>query len=345
MADITLGELAVRYGLTLRGDPARPIRHVSTLAGAGPNSIAFLANPRLTKALQGCRAGAVILHPDLEAASPVDCLLSRNPHAVFARIATELYPAMPVAPGVHPSAVIEAGAVVDPSAHIGAQCFVAAGARIGARVQLGPGCIVAAGAELAEDVRLVARVTVMERVQIGARSILHPGAVIGAEGFGYAPEGERWIAVPQVGTVRIGADVEIGANTTVDRGAIEDTVIAEGVKIDNLVQIGHNCTIGAHTAIAGCAGLAGSSHLGARCRVGGGVGIAGHLRICDDVTLTGFTLVVGDIHEPGVYSGGIPAEPAADWRRVVGRLKRIDGLARRVGELERQTAEDGGETT
>jgi len=122
-------------------------------------------------------------------------------------------------------------------------------------------------------------------------------------------------------------------------------VIAEGVKIDNLVQIGHNCTIGAHTAIAGCAGLAGSSHLGARCRVGGGVGIAGHLRICDDVTLTGFTLVVGDIREPGVYSGGIPAEPAADWRRIVGRLKRIDGLARRVGELERQTAEGGGETT
>jgi len=345
MADITLGELAVRYGLTLRGDPARRVDHVATLSGAGPGSVAFLANPKLADSLAGCRAGVVILTPALEADCPVDCLVGRNPHAAFARIAAELYPAMPVAPGVHPSAVIEEGAVVDATAHIGAQCFIGAGARIGARVHLGPGCIVAAGAELAEDVRLVARVTVLERVQIGARSILHPGSVIGAEGFGYAPEGERWIAVPQVGTVRIGADVEIGANTTVDRGAIEDTVIAEGVKIDNLVQIGHNCTIGAHTAIAGCAGLAGSSHLGARCRVGGGVGIAGHLRICDDVTLTGFTLVVGDIREPGVYSGGIPAEPAADWRRIVGRLKRIDGLARRVGELERHTAEGGGETT
>ena len=162
MADITLGELAVRYGLTLRGDPARRVDHVATLSGAGPGSVAFLANPKLADSLAGCRAGVVILTPALEADCPVDCLVGRNPHAAFARIAAELYPAMPVAPGVHPSAVIEEGAVVDATAHIGAQCFIGAGARIGARVQLGPGCIVAAGAELAEDVRLVARVTVLE---------------------------------------------------------------------------------------------------------------------------------------------------------------------------------------
>jgi UDP-3-O-[3-hydroxymyristoyl] glucosamine N-acyltransferase len=241
---------------------------------------------------------------------------------------------------VHPTAVVAADAVVHPSAHVGPQSVIGSRARIGARVVIGPGCVVGEDAVLDDDVRLVARVTVLERVEIGARSVLHPGSVVGSEGFGYAPEGRAWIHVPQVGTVRIGADVEIGANTTIDRGALGDTVIGEGVKIDNLVQIGHNCSIGAHSALAGCVGLAGSSHVGARCRLGGGVGLAGHLTLCDDVTVTGYTLVTGDIREPGVYSGGVPAEPAADWRRVVGRLKRIDSLARRVSALERGAVPD-----
>jgi len=145
--------------------------------------------------------------------------------------------------------------------------------------------------------------------------------------------------VPQLGTVRIGADVEIGANTTIDRGALEDTVIGEGVKIDNLVQIAHNCTIGAHTAIAACVGIAGSSHIGERCRLGGGVGLAGHLTICDDVTLTGFALVVSDIREPGVYSSGIPVEKISEWRKIVGRLKRIETLAKIVANLRKQNKE------
>ncbi|NBU25016.1 MAG: UDP-3-O-(3-hydroxymyristoyl)glucosamine N-acyltransferase [Gammaproteobacteria bacterium] len=342
MAQLTLGELAVRFGLALRGDPDRRVGSVATLESAAGDQVAFLANPKLVDRLAACRAGAVVLKPPLAASSPVDCLLADNPHAAFARIAAVLHPPTAAPPGVHASAVVADDAVIDASAHVGPQCVVGARARIGARAVLGPGCLVGEDAVIAEDVRLVARVTVLERVEIGARSILHPGAVIGSEGFGYAPEGAAWVHVPQVGTVRIGADVEIGANTTVDRGALGDTVIGEGVKIDNLVQIGHNCSIGAHSALAGCVGLAGSSHVGARCRLGGGVGLAGHLTICDDVTLTGFTLVTGDIREPGVYSGGVPAEPAADWRRVVGRLKRLDALARRVSALERGEGADGG---
>ena len=340
MAQVSLGELAVRFGLVLRGDPDRIVGSVATLDAAAADQIAFLADPRLADRLAGCRAGAVILHPASAAACPVDCLLVDNPHAAFARVAAVLHP-WPVAPaGVHRTAVVAADAVVHPSAHIGPQSVVGARARVGARAVVGPGCVVGEDAVLDDDVRLVARVTVLERVEIGARSVLHPGAVVGSEGFGYAPEGRTWIHVPQVGTVRIGADVEIGANTTIDRGALGDTVIGEGVKIDNLVQIGHNCSIGPHSALAGCVGLAGSSHVGARCRLGGGVGLAGHLTICDDVTVTGYTLVTGDIREPGVYSGGVPAEPAADWRRVVGRLKRIDSLARRVSALERVTTPD-----
>lgn len=340
MAHRSLGELAVRFGLALRGDPAREVGSVATLEAAAADQVAFLADPRLSERLAGCRAGAVILHPSSADACPVDCLIADNPHAAFARVAAELHP-LPAAPaGVHPTAVVADGAAVHPSAHVGPQSVIGARARIGARAVIGPGCVVGEDAVLAEDVRLVARVTVLERVEIGARSVLHPGAVVGSEGFGYAPEGGAWVHVPQVGTVRIGADVEIGANTTIDRGALGDTVIGEGVKIDNLVQIGHNCSIGPHSALAGCVGLAGSSHVGARCRLGGGVGLAGHLTLCDDVTVTGYTLVTGDIREPGVYSGGVPAEPAADWRRVVGRLKRIDSLARRVSALERGAIPD-----
>lgn len=326
---LSLGEIAVRFGLTLRGDPHTRIDHVGTLQGAGEGGIAFIAHPKLADQLASVQATALVLPEALAAQSPVQALISPNPHADFARIASLLHPPPAGLPGVHPSAVVDPTAQLDPSAHVGPQVVVGPHARIGARAYIGPGCVIAEQAVIGEDVRLVARVAVMERVTLGARCIVQPGAVIGAEGFGYAPEGERWIHVPQVGTVHIGADVEIGANTTIDRGALEDTVIAEGVKIDNLVQIGHNCTIGAHSALAGCVGLAGSSHIGARCRLGGGVGVAGHLRICDDVTLTGFTLVTSDIREPGFYSSGIPASPTAEWRRSVARLKRLDHAERR----------------
>ncbi|MBM4216772.1 MAG: UDP-3-O-(3-hydroxymyristoyl)glucosamine N-acyltransferase [Gammaproteobacteria bacterium] len=334
---VTLGELAVRFGLTLRGDPDRPIDHVGTLSGAGPRGLAFFSNPKLIDQLAAAQAGAIVLHPKMQEATPLDCLLASNPHASFARIATELHPPLAGPAGAHPSAVVAADAVIHPSAHIGPLAVVGARSRIGARTYVGPGCVIGEDVTLGDNVRLVARVTVLEGVRIGARSILHSGAVVGSEGFGYASEGERWIHVPQVGTVRIGEDVEVGANSTIDRGALEDTVIGDGVKIDNLVQIGHNCTIGAHTALAGCIGLAGSSHIGARCRLGGGVGVAGHLTICDDVTLMAMSFVTTDIREPGMYAGGsIPIESAADWRRIVGRLKRIDGLNRRVSDLERQ---------
>ena len=334
---VTLGELAVRFGLTLRGDPDRPIDHVGTLVGAGPRGLAFFSNPKLIDQLASAKAGAIVLHPKMQESTTLDCLLANNPHASFARIATELHPPLAGTAGAHPSAVVATDAIVDSSAHVGPQAVIGARSRIGARVYIGPGCVVGEDVTLGDDVRLVARVTVLEGVHIGARSILHPGSVVGSEGFGYAPEGERWIHVPQVGTVRIGEDVEVGANSTIDRGALEDTIIGDGVKIDNLVQIGHNCTIGAHTALAGCVGLAGSSHIGARCRIGGGVGVAGHLKICDDVTLMATSFVTTDIREPGVYAGGsIPIEAAADWRRIVGRLKRIDGLNRRVSDLERQ---------
>ena len=334
MVQVTLGQLAVRFGLELRGDPDAQVSGVETLTGAGPSHVAFLANPRLERELASTRAGVVILAPRLAGACPVACLVTGNPHAAFARVAEFFHPPKAHAPGVHPSAVVDASAVVHPTAHVGPLVVVGEHSRIGARAVVGPGCVIGDDVCLDEDVHLVARVTVHHGVLVGARALLHPGSIVGADGFGIAPEDGRWLRVPQVGSVRIGPDVEIGSNTTVDRGAIGDTVLEEGVKLDNQIQVGHNVRIGAHTVVAGCVGIAGSAIIGARCRIAGGVGIAGHLSICDDVVVSANSTVFNDIREPGVYSSGIPVEKAGDWRKVVGRLKRIDGLARRVASLE-----------
>jgi UDP-3-O-[3-hydroxymyristoyl] glucosamine N-acyltransferase len=236
---------------------------------------------------------------------------------------------------------VAADAQIDPSVHVGAHCVIGAGARIGPRCVIGPGCILEDGVVLGADVQLVARVTLCRTVQLGDRCVVQPGAVIGADGFGYAAEHGTWLKVPQVGSVTIGADVEIGANTTIDRGAIGDTIIEDGVKLDNQIQVGHNVVIGAHTAMAACVGVSGSTRIGKRCQIGGAVGIVGHLTICDDVAVTGFTMVSSSITEPGIYSSGIPASTAADWRRIVGRLRRIDGMAARLRALEQAAGAEG----
>ena len=337
---LRLAELAVRFGCELRGDPDATVERVAPLQDAAPGSLSFLANPRYRRHLAGTRATVVVLDAASADDCPVAALVARNPYATYARIAALLHPAQGFAPGRHPSAVVEPGASVDPSAWIGAQAFVAAGAAIGPRVFVGPGSMVLAGATIGEDCRLVARVTVCERVRLGRRCVLHPGAVIGADGFGYAPDDGGYVKVPQVGSVAIGDDVDVGANATIDRGALGDTVIADGVKIDNLVQVGHNVRIGEHTVVAACSGISGSTVIGRRCMLGGMVGVVGHLEICDDVAITGRTMVSSSIHRPGVYSSGFPADEAPRFRRNVARFHKLDELARRVRRLEKAAGGD-----
>jgi UDP-3-O-[3-hydroxymyristoyl] glucosamine N-acyltransferase len=332
---ISLGELAVRFGCELRGDPDARVERVATLAHADSSSLAFLANPRYRQQLASTAAAAVVLDAGSAAECATAALVCENPHATFARIAALLHPLPAAPPGTHPSAVIAPGARIDPSAHIGALSVVGEGAVVGARAFIGPHCLIDERSSIGEDARLTARVTVCRRVQIGARTVIQPGAVIGGDGFGFAQERGRWIKVPQTGTVLIGADVEIGANTTIDRGAIEDTVIEEGVKLDNLIMIAHNVRVGAHSALAASVGVSGSTSIGRRCMIGGQVGIGGHLTIADDVIITGCTMVSHSIARPGVYSGGIPLEEAHVWRRLVARFKRIDSLAARLKALER----------
>lgn len=331
---LTLGELAVRHGLRLRGDPDHRVSRVATLSDAGPEAVAFLANPKYRRQLASTRAGAVVLDPTLAGECPGAVLLSRNPYAAYARIAAELHPAPPFPVGVSAAAWVDPQAQVAPDAGIGPCAVVEEGARIGPRCYVGPGSFVGAGAELGADCRLVAHVTICQRVVLGQRVLVHPGAVIGADGFGLAREPEGWIKVPQTGAVRIGDDVEIGANTAIDRGAIEDTVIEEGVKLDNLIQVAHNVRIGAHTVIAACTGISGSTTIGRRCMIGGAVGIAGHLEIADDTVLTGMTMVSRSLRQPGVYSGALPTDDAARWRRNSARFRHLDELARRVKALE-----------
>jgi UDP-3-O-[3-hydroxymyristoyl] glucosamine N-acyltransferase len=333
---VSIGELAVQFGCELRGDPGVVVERVATLAAADERSVAFLANPRYRRELIGTRAGAVVLAAEAAAACPGAALVCGNPHATYARIAAVLHP-LPAGPaGIHPSAVVSPQARVDPSAHVGALSVIGADATVGARAFIGPQCLIGECAVVGEDVRLVGRVTLCRGVEVGARTVIQPGAVIGGDGFGFAQEQGRWIKVPQIGTVRVGCDVEIGANTTVDRGAIEDTVIEEGVKLDNLIQIGHNVRVGAHSALAACVGVSGSTSIGQRCMIGGQVGIGGHLTISDDVMITGCTMVSHSISSPGVYSGGIPFEDASTWRRLVGRFKRLESFAARLKALERR---------
>jgi UDP-3-O-[3-hydroxymyristoyl] glucosamine N-acyltransferase len=194
--------------------------------------------------------------------------------------------------------------------------------------------VVAEGVVIGADTRLLARVTLCSGTRIGARCILHPGAIVGADGFGNAREGQVWVKVPQVGGVLVGDDVEIGANTTIDRGALGDTLIEEGVRLDNQIQIGHNVSVGAHTAIAACTGIAGSTRIGRRCMIGGGTGIGGQLVLGDDIVIAGFGMVTRSIDKPGLYSSVVPVEEARLWRRIVGRIKRLDLMAARIRKLE-----------
>jgi UDP-3-O-[3-hydroxymyristoyl] glucosamine N-acyltransferase len=297
---------------------------VATLSRAGTGSLSFLANSRYRKQLETTQATAVLLTAEDAAHCPVAALVDPNPYLAYARIAALIHPQIAPTPGVHPSAVVASGARVAASAAIGPLAVIEADAEIGERVWIGPGCIVQRGASIGADSSLLSRVNLYPGVSLGRRCILHAGAVIGADGFGFAPNDGTWVKVPQVGSVRIGDDVEIGANTTIDRGAIDDTVVENGVKLDNQIQVGHNVIIGAHTAIAACTGISGSTVIGQRCMIGGMVGFAGHLSIADDVVVTGCSLVSASIKKSGSYSSGMPTVETKLWRRMVAHLRRLD---------------------
>ncbi|MBP6750476.1 MAG: UDP-3-O-(3-hydroxymyristoyl)glucosamine N-acyltransferase [Xanthomonadaceae bacterium] len=327
----TVADLAARFELEARGDASRTIEGVATLARAEPTQLAFLANPRYRSQLDTCRAAAVVMRADDADGYAGTALIAKDPYAAFAKIAALFEAREPASPGVHPMAAIDSTAEISPQASIGAFVSIGARSRIEAGAAIGPGCVIGEDCVVGEDSELVAHVTLVRRVRLGKRVLIHPGAVLGADGFGIAMEHGRWLKVPQLGGVRVGDDCEIGANTTIDRGAMDDTVLEEDVRLDNQIQIGHNARIGAHTAMAGCSAVAGSATIGRYCLIGGGAGVLGHLEICDRVVITAMSLVTSAIREPGEYSSGTPLMDNRSWRKNAARFKHLDALARQLG--------------
>ena len=341
MADVALGEISDRLGGELIGDAATRIAVIGPLDSATPSTISFLANPQYARQLASSQAGCVIVAPAYREAALARgaTIVTPDPYLYFARLtqwwAERTRPARVA--GVHATAQVDATADVAADATIGPFAVIESGASIGAGVSVGAHSFVGRDCRIGAGTRLGPRVTLMFDTLLGERCIVHPGAVLGSDGFGFAPNRGAWEKIEQLGRVRIGDDVEIGANTCIDRGATGDTVIGEGVKIDNQVQIGHNVQIGAHTAIAGCVGIAGSAIIGAHCMLGGGAGVNGHVKIADYVVVGGATQISRSIVKAGFYSGSFPFDDNASWEKNAATLRNLHALRERVKALEKKT--------
>lgn len=332
---IKLKDLLDRFGGVVEGELEINITGIASLQEANEGDISFLANNRYREHLKTTAASVVIVKESDRQLCRGVAWVVKDPYSIYARVAQLLYPTASFSGGIHMTASIDSTADIAADSWIGPFCVIGPGVRIGSQCYIGPSCIIEKDCVIGEQTRLSARVTLCAGSLLGARTILHPGVVIGADGFGFANDQGAWVKIPQVGKVVIGNDVEIGANTTIDRGALNDTVIGNGVKLDNQIQVGHNVRIGDHTAIAACTGVAGSTVIGAHCAIGGYVGINGHVKIVDGVQITGKSFVTGSITEPGVYSSGYPLEGNRQWRRNAVRLHQLDDMARRLKRLEK----------
>jgi len=332
----TLEELAQLQQLTYQGDGQVKLRKVATLEHATASDISFLANPNYKKHLNNTQAGAVILTAGMAKEFSGNALISENPYVTFAHIANLFNPKQPLQCGTH------ATACVSPSAYLSDEISVAAFSVIGERVtvksgtQIDPHVVLGNDVVIGHDCHIKSGVKIESGCVLGDRVIVHPGAVIGADGFGLARDQSGWVKIPQTGHVVIGDDCEIGANTTVDRGAIEPTRLGKDVRLDNQIQIGHNVSIGDHTVIAGCTAVAGSAVIGKNCLIGGGVGIVGHIKLCDGVTIQAMALVTHSINKPGSYSSVPPLQTTNEWRKNAVRSRQLDKIVRKVNQMEKK---------
>lgn len=338
-ASCTLRELVERFGGTCGGDLGRKVHGFAPLDTATDRQLAFVTAAKYRGAVATSAAAAVLVTAKDAAllAGEADRLwVCADPYLQFARIAQyfETLAVRDEQAGIHSTAVIAADATIDPSAVVGPLVVVGRGAVVGARTRVGAGSHLGDGVRIGDDGLLHPRTTIYPGCVIGARCIVHSGAVIGADGFGFAKDGAHWVKIPQVGGVTIGDDVEIGANTTIDRGALDDTVIGHGVKLDNQIQVGHNVRIGDDTIMAAFVGIAGSAVIGRRCMIGGAARIMGHVNIVDDVVVSTQTFVSRSIARPGQYTGYYPMAEHADFEKSAAVLRRLDGLRERVRRLE-----------
>ncbi|NRP46913.1 UDP-3-O-acylglucosamine N-acyltransferase [Marinobacterium sp. xm-m-312] len=327
-------DLALRVGGELVGSDCL-ISGMSTLDKAGAGQLSFLSNAKYQKQLPDTQAEAVLVSEEFVDLVPNSAIVVANPYLAFAKLSQLFDWRGPLVSGIAPTAKVDPSAEIDPSAQIAEGAIIGAQVKVAAHAYVGPNVVIGEGVLVGESTRLEANVTLYPGVSIGKRCIIHSGAVIGADGFGFAHDGQGWVKIAQAGGVILGDDVEVGANTTIDRGALSDTLIANGVKLDNQIQIAHNVEIGESTAIAGCTAIAGSTRIGSHCTIAGMSGVTGHLEIADRTHITAMTLVSKSIKESGAYSSGTGVEPHAQWKRNVVRFKQLDELSQRVKNLEK----------
>jgi UDP-3-O-[3-hydroxymyristoyl] glucosamine N-acyltransferase len=335
---MTAAEIAALVDGRVDGDGDVGIDGIAGLPEAESSDLSFLANPRYAALVAASKAGAVLVDNDWQGGHA--CTLIRVAHvdAAFGQIAALLGPPpVPDVPGVHPTAVVADDAVLGETVTVGPYCVVESGAWIGARSVLVAHCYIGHEARIGADARLYPFVTVRERVRLGERVIVHGGAVLGSDGFGYASVRGEWLKIPQVGTVEIGDDVEIGANVTVDRARFGKTVIARGSKIDNLVQIAHNVRVGECTAMAAQVGISGSTRIGRHVQLGGQAGLAGHLTVGDEAIVGAQAGVTKDV-PPATFVSGYPAMDHRRATRLQAHVARLPELRKKLAELERRLA-------
>ncbi len=324
----TTGEIADALNLTIAGDPTLEINRIAPVDNAMPGSITFVTGRSFLPALQISQATAVIMPQAFVAETSAVRLHSDDPYLCYARLTQLWVNQQSITTGVHPSAVIGEGVELAVSATVGPHAVIADHSVIGDNVRIDAGAFVGNGCHIGEGSHLFPNATVMHDCTVGRYCEIHSAAVIGADGFGWAPSSEGWQKIHQLGGVTLGDRVSVGASTTIDRGALDDTVIGDGVILDNQIQIAHNVVIGSNTAIAGCTGVAGSTKIGRNCRIGGAVSIVGHLSICDNVMITADSFVNRSIATAGSYSSGYPLETSAQWRKNAIRLHKLDEFVR-----------------
>lgn len=334
-----LQALADYLGVELRGDPQCCIHRLNGLREASEGDITFLASAAYRRYLGSTRASAVILTRDDAENHQGNVLIVPNPYLAYARLSKLFDDIYRIRPGVDVRAVIHESAVVSATVSIGPGAVVEENAVIGERTRIGPGTVIGRDVVIGDDCFLHANVTLYHGVSIGNNVVIHSGAVIGADGFGFANDREGWVKIYQLGSVEIGNNVEIGAATTIDRGALGNTIIGNGVIIDNLVQIAHNVVVGDNSALAGCSAIAGSTRIGRNCVLAGGAGLVGHIELCDGVTVTARSMVTKTITVPGVYSSGTPFEENQQWKKNAVRFNQLDSMAKRLSSLEKRNKE------
>ena len=320
---ITSGDLVKKLGGELIGDPNLLINSVASLASANQNSISFFNNPKYLDLLKSTKAAVVIINRvDLPDRSGTSIVID-NPYLYFAKVSQLLNPNKILKKEIHKSAIIH------PSCKLGQDLYIGPNVVIEENVSLGDDVIIHAGSIIESDSAIGnasvihPHVVIKANTIIGKNCILYAGCIIGSDGFGYAKDDSKWLAIPQIGRVLLGDNVDIGSNSTIDRGALDDTIISSGVKIDNLVQIGHNCLVGENTIIAGCVGIAGSAKIGKNCAIGGAAMILGHLSITDNVTISPGSMITRSIKTSGTYTALMPFQDHETWLKTAAKIKRL----------------------